>query len=129
MAPPSTPDRVGWFNKGSLPGEAGTAILDGHLDWSSGPAVFWHLEGLRDGDEVVVARADGSSARFLVASVTRYPYDVTPAGVLGDSGRPALALITCAGAWDKRNQNYQERLVVRAYYAPAPAASPPPEPN
>src|SRR5205807_8123210 len=41
MAVPSRPTHVAWYSPGPAPGEAGDAVIDGHLDWTTGKAVFW----------------------------------------------------------------------------------------
>ena len=40
---PSKPTDVAWYKPGPAPGEAGDAVIDGHLDWTTGRAVFWDL--------------------------------------------------------------------------------------
>lgn len=129
MAAPSGPEKVGWYSLGPSPGQAGSAVLDGHLDWWTGPAVFAGIDHLRTGDRLSVTRADGSTVTFAVTSSARYPYDSPPPDLFATSGTPSLALITCAGVWDRQHQNYLERLVVRATYAPTQPSEPPPEAN
>src|SRR5437867_4208901 len=50
LATPTDPGHVGWYRGGSLPGEPGSSVVDGHLDWWSGPAVFADLGRLQGGD-------------------------------------------------------------------------------
>ena len=41
---------VGWYSNGPRPGEAGSAVIDGHLDRPGGyPAVFWYLRYVQVG--------------------------------------------------------------------------------
>ena len=40
LATPADVSHVGWYRAGSLPGAPGSSVIDGHLDWYSGPAVF-----------------------------------------------------------------------------------------
>jgi hypothetical protein len=90
-------------------------VLDGHLDWIGGPAVFWDLHRLLLGDLVVFAPAAGSPITFRVTSVRSYGAGARPpAGLFASSGPPRLSLITCAGAWDAQRGTYAERLVVDA---------------
>jgi sortase (surface protein transpeptidase) len=115
MAVPSSPQNVGWYRFGPRPGGAGDAVLAGHLDWTSGPAVFWELHRLAPRDEVVFAPANGTQLRFRVTSVRAYSASSRPpAGLFASSGPPRLSLITCAGAWDAQHGIYAERLVVDA---------------
>jgi sortase (surface protein transpeptidase) len=125
MAVPSRPEDVGWYNQGPAPGESGDAVIDGHLDWWTGPAVFWKLDRLRVGDELTVTRADGSRLRFVVDSMTSVPYDSRPPGLFTSSGMPSLSLVTCAGAWDRTRQTYTTRLLVHAALAPTPVTATP----
>lgn len=114
MATPSQPNDVAWFKPGAAPGDAGNAVFAGHLDWTSGPAVFWHLGDLKPGAEVQVARADGSRLRFVVDGVKQYAFDADPSDVFTRSGSPGIALVTCTGAWDRARQTYLQRLSVHA---------------
>ena len=117
MATPSSADRVAWYRPGATPGDAGDAVLAGHLDWTSGPAVFWYLGRLRPGDALTVARGDGSTARFVVDATTTMPFDAPTDSLFTKTGPPALTLITCAGSWDRQRATYLQRLVVRASLA------------
>lgn len=123
MATPSRPENVGWYSPGVTPGDVGNAVIDGHLDWTSGPAVFWKLGRVRRGDELTIVRADGSQARFAVQATSVMPYDASTDALFMRSGPPSLTLITCYGAWDRQRGTYQQRLVVRASLV-TPAASP-----
>jgi hypothetical protein len=120
MATPSQPDRVAWFDQGPAPGDAGDALIDGHLDWTSGPAVFWLLGRLRAGDEVDVLRADGSQARFQVDATSTARYDARMEQLFARTGPPALSLITCTGSWDRQRGTYLDRLLVHASLIAAP---------
>ena len=125
MAAPSRAERVGWYQPGAMPGDAGNAVLDGHLDWTTGPAVFWHLARLGPGDEVSVQRADGSQVKFVVDSKAVFPFNASPPGLFTNVGPPALVLVTCYGPWDRQNGTYADRLVVHAALAPPPSAATP----
>jgi hypothetical protein len=125
MATPSRPDHVAWFAPGAAPGDAGNAVIDGHLDWTNGPAVFWHLDQLHPGDEVVVVRADGSRLRFLVGRSAQYPFDAAPPGLFTHVGPPGVALVTCSGDWDRARSTYLTRLVVFATLAPTTPSTTP----
>jgi hypothetical protein len=53
-------------------------VILGHVDSKGGPAVFFRLRELRRGDAVTIARADGSSVRFIVQRTEWYPKDRFP---------------------------------------------------
>ena len=63
---------AGWFTGGAMPGEDGPAVISGHVDSKSGPAVFYRLRDLRRGDTVRVRRADGRWVAFEVTGSARY---------------------------------------------------------
>ena len=109
--------RAGWFEPGPAPGQLGPAVIAGHVDSKSGPAVFFRLGELRPGATVSVAREDGRTARFVVDKVERYPKDRFPTvAVYGDTTQRAeLRLITCGGAFDSRTGHYQDNVVAYAH--------------
>jgi sortase (surface protein transpeptidase) len=119
MAVPAKPSDVGWYSPGPAPGEPGDAVIDGHLDWTTGKAVFWNLRLLQVGDEVDVVAQDGSRLRFQVSDMHAYVYTTHPVGLFATAGQPRLSLITCAGAWDRGRATYTQRLVVNASYVGA----------
>lgn len=112
MGVPSDPRDVAWYQPGVLPGTSGDAVIAGHFDWTSGPAVFWNLRDVRPGQSLAVVYRDGSRQGFQVTRVTTYPNDREPAYLFRRGGPAMLSLITCAGAWDGARQQYRERLVV-----------------
>jgi LPXTG-site transpeptidase (sortase) family protein len=116
-APPSNDSNlVGWFQEGVTPGERGTAIVAGHVDTKTGPAVFMQLSTLKRGSKVDISREDGSIATFVVDSVETYEKSNFPnKRVYADTPDPQLRLITCAGEYDKKAQDYTENLVVFAH--------------
>jgi len=114
MGTPSVASSVAWYKPGVAPGDSGNAVIAGHLDWTTGPAVFWYLGRLKKGDQVTVLRADGSQAVFQIESTGTMPFDSSTDGLFTRGGAPTLALITCAGAWDRVRATYTQRLVVRA---------------
>jgi LPXTG-site transpeptidase (sortase) family protein len=114
MGTPTMAANVAWYQPGVAPGDSGNAVIAGHLDWTTGPAVFWYLGKLKKGDQVTVIRADGSQALFQIESTGTMPFDSSTDGMFTRGGAPTLALITCAGAWDRARATYSQRLVVQA---------------
>jgi len=106
---------VGWYAPGIRPGLMGDAVIDGHLDWYTGPAVFANLSQLAVGDQAVVVYTDGTVVTFRVTSLTNYPAGQAPADLFSPQGSPRLSLITCSGSWD--GIQYNQRLVVSAELA------------
>lgn len=115
LAVPADPAVAGWYADGPLPGRAGPAVLAGHVDWAGRPAVFAGVPRLAPGDELVVDRADGTSARFAVQRVVQVPKDRFPAeAVYGPVAGAELRLITCGGAFDPATGSYADNVVVFA---------------
>jgi len=114
MDVPKIADNVAWFVESALPGRAGkTSVIAGHLDSPHGPAVFYKLRMLRDGDELAITYESGDRFVFVVESKERYVFDTAPSDkIFGATSRRILNLITCDGAWDRGAANYQQRLVV-----------------
>ncbi|MEV3872600.1 class F sortase [Streptomyces sp. NPDC049906] len=118
-APPlAQPGTVAWYGSGTAPGAAGAALLVGHADGRTGPAVFHRLRTLVPGDLVRVFRADGTVAAFTVEdvrTVDRGAFD--PARAYGPHrpGRAELRLLTCAGTFDRGSGTYSANVVVSAY--------------
>ncbi len=117
-------DAVGWYSRGAAPGQEGPAVLAGHLDSPTGPAVFHRLGGLREQDTVSVERADGAVVDFTVYAVEHHAKDDFPTEeVYGDTERPELRLITCGGDFDAATGHYTDNIVVFAALTGDPAAS------
>ncbi|GAB3167774.1 class F sortase [Amycolatopsis stemonae] len=106
---------VGWYAAGPVPGDPGPAVIAAHVDSRSGPAPFFRLRDLRDGDQVFVTRSDGGETRFVVDGVQRYPKNAFPTdAVYGPAPGSALRLITCGGSFDAAKRSYRDNIVVYA---------------
>ena len=118
VAAPADVDHAGWFVRGPQPGQPGPALIAGHVDSATGPAVFVRLAALTAGDRIAVDRADGTTATFVVDAVGRYPKAAFPsAAVYGPVPVPALRLVTCGGAFDRASGHYLDNVVVFATLA------------
>ena len=92
-------NQAAWFENSPTPGQPGPAIIEGHVDSTEGPSVFFKLGDIRIGDRVVVRRADRRTLTFRVDAVrdflkTAFPTRLVYGG--RDLGRPTLRLITCS---------------------------------
>ncbi|MEV0156618.1 class F sortase [Micromonospora sp. NPDC050686] len=106
---------AGWYDQGPTPGQYGPAVIVGHVDTTTGPAVFHDLKSLADGDRVEVTREDRSVAEFEVTEIRRYGKERLPVDeIYGDFSRPNLRLITCGGRWVGGETGYADNLVVYA---------------
>ncbi len=110
---PPDSSRAGWFAKGVAPGEDGPAVILGHLDSATGPAIFYRLESLKSGDTVFVQREDGSEIRFAVRRSVTLSVDAFPSfDVYGATADPELRLITCGGQYSAARGRYLANVVV-----------------
>ncbi len=106
---------VGWYAGGATPGERGTAVVVGHRDTRTGPAVFAALGRLPVGRQIEARRADGRVAVYTVDAVKTYEKARFPdEEVYGERKRPELRLITCGGVYDRR-KGYAGNIVVFAH--------------
>lgn len=113
MGVPGKTDRVGYLSSNVLPGAAGNAIMDGHVDTYTGPAVFYPLKKLNKGDYVYVTGTDGCKLQFVVESVKFYLTPDAPIQtIFGPTKERRLNLITCAGRYSRSKKEHEGRLVV-----------------
>ncbi|GCF10718.1 class F sortase [Dictyobacter arantiisoli] len=105
---------VGWYKKGPIPGQAGSAVIDGHLDRTGGaPAVFWRLKDLHAGDRIDVRDKHGLTVHFKVTKVASYAPDQAPLHqIFGKQDGSYLNLVTCLGVWVPSENQFSQRLVV-----------------
>lgn len=111
---PKNENNVAWYNLGVKPGEMGNAVIAGHYDKKSGdPSVFYDINKLKKGDELVVTDAKGKKLTFEVTEVKTYELSKFPLEeVFGKNSKPRLNLITCEGNFDTNSKLYSHRLVV-----------------
>jgi hypothetical protein len=115
---PSDWNTPGWYARGPAPGEAGPAVILGHLDSFTGPAVFWRLSSLHSGDAVEIERQDGSRLTFSVRRTATFGVDSFPTSeVYGPSSGPELRLITCGGDYSLSRHQYLSNVVAFAALA------------
>ncbi|NUO46766.1 MAG: class F sortase [Streptomyces sp.] len=109
---------VGWYEGGTRPGAAGTALLVGHVDTETRPAVFYKISTMKPGQTVRVIRDDGRVAEFTVDDVqvvARDHFDARQAYGSRQTGRAELRLITCGGTFDRASRSYTANVIVSAY--------------
>lgn len=103
----------GWYRLGPRPGQPGNAVIAGHLDSDTGPAVFWDLGKMNTGDVVTVVDDRGQNIRFRVTRKSVYYADSAPLEqIFGPSQRSHLNLITCDGYFNPSAGVYDRRLIV-----------------
>ena len=106
---------VGYYKNGPTPGELGPAVVLGHVDSYQGPAVFFSLGQLKEGDEINIERADGTVATFAVTEMERNEQSNFPTQkVYGNLNYAGLRLITCTGIYSHDQKRYSHNLIVYA---------------
>lgn len=115
---PTDFDDTGWYAQTRLPGEIGPAVIAGHIDSRSGPAVFALLDQLQPGAEITVYDDEGESRTFIVTAGEQHPKGDLPPGVFGfNLPEPELRLITCGGTFDAESGHYRDNYIVYAVAA------------
>ncbi len=103
----------GWYKFGPAPGQEGSAVILGHVDSKSGPAVFYKLDQLKYGQQVIVKSANGRVLHFAVIGMREYQKSKFPDQVVyGPRHYAALQLVTCGGIFDRATGHYLSNIVV-----------------
>lgn len=116
---PSNFTDVGWYAAGTIPGDKGSAIMDGHVDNGLALAgVFKHLVDIAVGDNIYITEHDGTVIHFIVTGTESFDYLNTPTDLIFNQNNGSyLKLITCGGAWVPNGRTYDRRIVVTAVLA------------
>jgi LPXTG-site transpeptidase (sortase) family protein len=114
LATPGDFNNVAWFNQGPPPGGPGNAIINGHVNWWTGSAVFTRLGEVKPGDRVTVVRRDGNPVNFRVSGVRTLAATARDASLFAANSASTLTLITCSGPWDVALGTDAQRLLVTA---------------
>lgn len=116
MDTPKNIENVAWFESGVLPGEIGSAVIDGHYGWKNNkPAAFDNLSKVKIGETISVENDKGVITTFLVRDIKQYEPGIDTTTIFtSNDGVSHLNLITCAGVWNKIDKNYSKRLVIFA---------------
>lgn len=113
MGTPKNEQQVGWYKFGPRPGDVGNAVIDGHTDTKTGPAVFNRLNELKKGETIKIKDASGRTLVFRVKKLVEYGHlDAPLEKIFGASDQRNLNLITCIGVYDENEGTYDNRLVV-----------------
>ncbi|HET9507490.1 MAG TPA: class F sortase [Gaiellaceae bacterium] len=111
---PRTGRVAGWYRFGSEPGRPGTAVIAAHVDYAARRGVFYQLPTLEPGARVSVRWAGRRTRHFRVIARRSYGKQALPRRLFARGGKPALALVTCGGAFDEATRRYAENVVVWA---------------
>lgn len=115
MAVPTNYTDVGWYKKGAVPGQRGSAVIAGHVDDGLAlPGVFKKLSDLKPGDDIYVTTSEGDKLHFVMKSSKAYDKDADTDAIFNDKSGKFLKLITCTGTWLPLQKTHDQRLVVTA---------------
>jgi sortase A len=113
MDVPQGMESVAWYEAGTQPGAPGSAVINGHVDSKTGPAVFYHLKKLEKGDKIIVTNKEGEQRTFVVIDKQVYPRNNAPLRkIFGYTHRSQLNLITCTGEFNREARTHEDRLVI-----------------
>lgn len=94
------------------PGEAGNAILAGHVTWAGVKGTFSLLKEVTIGEEVAVSFEGGYARYFEVVSIEEHSYDDTSVMTADVGDEKRLTLITCYGDYNSSLGGSETRVVV-----------------
>ncbi|RSM59729.1 class F sortase [Kibdelosporangium aridum] len=118
VPPVEQPMQAAWYKYSQVPGDAGPAILLGHVDGNKKPGIFYKLHELKTGDEIFVKREDGKELRFVTTRTEQVPKEKLPEdAIYGTTQESELRLITCGGVFDKAAHSYKDNVIVYAKLA------------
>lgn len=113
MGVPDDPDEVGWFEPGYKVGAKGHSVLAGHVDSTTGPAIFYDLKDVEVGEQVIITDSTGREMVFEVTNKVSYKTEEAPIReIFGPSNQQMLNLITCTGTFNRDVGSHDQRLVV-----------------
>jgi LPXTG-site transpeptidase (sortase) family protein len=119
---------VAWYDFSAKPGGGSNAVFAGHVTWN-GPAVFFKLAEVAQGDTIRLQGTDGTELVYNVSSVFSVdPTDPDAVKVMHSTDRDMVTLITCGGEYTRTGDpifggEYDQRLIVRAELASVNAAA------
>lgn len=119
MQDPTGPWVVSWYKEtGRLGVPEDNVVVAAHVDyWDVGPAVFYNVRNLAEGDTVDMTGEDGNVYRYRVQWVELYEADNAPIqDIVGSTGETSLTMITCGGTFDYQTGHYLSRTVVRSEF-------------
>ena len=98
-----------------MPGQTGTLIMVGHYDSETGEGIFYKLDQLKIGEEIMLTNTIGEEIIYKIEKMENYPLDNFPDElVYGNTAYPSLRLITCSGNFNAELSRYSHNLVVYA---------------
>jgi len=115
---PRNGQEVAWYNWSSEPGTGSNAVLAGHRTWA-GAGVFFDLEHLSVGDQILLRSDDGAELIYMVVeSFLIDPNDSYALALMAPTADDTITIITCGGEYSPTGGTfggwYTDRRIVRA---------------
>jgi LPXTG-site transpeptidase (sortase) family protein len=116
VAVPNNVHLAAWFTESVRPGENGLSIIDGHVSGRKTEGVFKNLKNLQKGDTFVIERGNGTKLTFKVFETRTVPEGEAAAILFSQNPKvlSQLNLITCGGEFNKKSQQYSDRVIISA---------------
>lgn len=116
MGIPKLPRDTAWYMLGPKPGQIGSAVIAGHVNWWHGAkGVFEKLNKVKTGDFITVQDDKSVTTTFIVRGIRTIGLKEDASSVFRSyDGKSHLNLVTCTGVWDKTVNAYSKRLVIFA---------------
>jgi sortase (surface protein transpeptidase) len=112
---------AGWYRESALPGAPFNleyaGLYDGHNTGINQKGIFYSLDRLVVGNEIIIERGDGVLLTYAVQEVKTVLLEEIDMSQMQKSFNPSLEglnIISCGGDWDKARQTYTHRVTVRA---------------
>ncbi len=99
---------------GGYPGNGGTTLISGHVDYICCFAVFAPLRQVQNGDEIDYVRGVGVTVTYTVDWFADLPPDYNWNSLAASTAQDTIVLITCNGTFDQTARAYNQRRVVHA---------------
>jgi len=118
MPNPNGPEDVAYYDfsskagLGGAPGLGGNIVMAGHVDYINyGPAVFWDLQTLKQGDVIQIRTTDGRVLEYMVEFSKIVPESWGDwSAIVAATAEESVTLITCTGEFEAGH--YSDRHII-----------------
>lgn len=116
VAVPSNVHLASWFTESVRPGQLGLSIVDGHVSGPTVDGIFKNLNKLSKDDTFEIEQGNGAVLKYKV--IEKVELKVADSAAYLFSQKPEiksqLNLITCGGKFDKKANQFENRVIVAA---------------
>jgi Sortase domain len=109
------PRQVGWHEAGPGPGQPGSTLLAGDIDYDGVASRFVKLAAVPDGAAVIITTASGRLFTYRITCRRLPPKrSLASTSVLQSNGSPTLVLVSCGEAFLTARRVYADNTVIVA---------------